>query len=95
MRFDFTHFQALTSEEVRNIEHEVNRQVLNNYPVQQEYMTLSEAREKGALALFESSYGEKVRVINIGDGHSLELCGGTHLQATGEIGPFKILHEGE
>ena len=93
LRFDFTHFQAVTAEELRKIEQEVNRQILRNLPVVPAITDLETAKEKGAVALFGEKYGDEVRMIQVGD-YSLELCGGTHVQATGEIGVFKILSEG-
>ncbi len=93
LRFDFSHFKALNSGEIEALEEEVNKQVLKNLTVKAEHMSLVEARERGALAIFEEKYQSQVRLINIGPGYSQELCGGTHLQATGEMGPFKIISE--
>lgn len=92
LRFDFTHFSALKSEELAEIEREVNQAVMANYPVQTELKELAEAKEMGATALFGEKYGEEVRVVKMGD-FSLELCGGTHVEATGDIGAFKITSE--
>ncbi|HPT83563.1 MAG TPA: alanine--tRNA ligase [Limnochordia bacterium] len=93
LRFDFTHFQAVTAAELRQIEQAVNRQILRNLPVVPTITDLESARQQGAVALFGEKYGDEVRMIQVGD-YSLELCGGTHVQATGEIGLFKILSEG-
>lgn len=93
LRFDFTHISSPTTEELDQIEALVNEAVLANYRVEPFVSTLQEAMQKGATALFDEKYGEKVRVVRIGD-YSLELCGGTHVDSTGEIGMIKILHEG-
>ncbi|SHM25010.1 alanine--tRNA ligase [Halanaerobium congolense] len=92
LRFDFTHFSALTEAEIDEIEKKVNQAVLENYPVETEYKDLDEAKEMGATALFGEKYGEEVRVVRMGD-FSMELCGGTHVNATGDIGAFKIVSE--
>lgn len=92
LRFDFTHFSALTEAEIDEIERKVNQAVLENYPVETEYKDLDEAKEMGATALFGEKYGKEVRVVKMGD-FSLELCGGTHVNATGDIGAFKIVSE--
>ncbi|MBO4453384.1 MAG: alanine--tRNA ligase, partial [Clostridia bacterium] len=91
-RFDFTHLAALTTEEIIAVEDEVNAQILNNLPVTTDIMTPDEARAQGAMALFGEKYGDKVRVVSMGD-FSKELCGGTHVSATGCIGLFRILGE--
>jgi alanyl-tRNA synthetase len=93
LRFDFTHPAALTAEELYRIETLVNDIVLRNYPVDNFFSSLPEALHLGATALFDEKYGERVRLVRIGD-FSLELCGGTHVAFTGEIGMIKILHEG-
>lgn len=93
LRFDFTHFQALTGEELRAVEDKVNASILANYPVTARYTDLESAKKEGATALFGEKYADEVRVIQVGD-YSMELCGGTHVRATGEIGLFKILSEG-
>lgn len=92
LRFDFTHFKPLEKEDLEKIEAEVNARVLDNMPVEAVYTSLEKAREMGALALFQEKYTEKVRVICIGD-YSSELCGGTHLSSTGEMGPLRIVSE--
>jgi alanyl-tRNA synthetase len=96
LRFDFTHPEALTKEELEGIEQRVNDAILANYPLDVEYKPQEEAIEQGALALFGETYGETVRTIRIGEEEplSMELCGGTHVPETGVIGPFKILSEG-
>jgi alanyl-tRNA synthetase len=91
-RFDFSHFQQMTSEELREVEKQVNESIRKNLPLITYELTYDEAVAKGALAFFGEKYGEKVRMIDI-SGHSMELCGGTHVSMTGEIGIFKILSE--
>jgi len=92
LRFDFTHFSALTAEEIDEIERKVNQAVMKNYSVQTEIKDIDEAKKMGATALFGEKYGEEVRVVKMGN-YSLELCGGTHVDATGDIGAFKIVSE--
>ncbi|MDQ8821092.1 alanine--tRNA ligase [Streptococcus ruminantium] len=92
LRFDFTHFEAMTPEELRRIEEEVNEQIWQALPVITVETDLATAKEMGAMALFGEKYGKKVRVVTIGD-YSVELCGGTHVGNTAEIGIFKILKE--
>lgn len=92
MRFDFTHFQGPTREELRRIEEIVNAEIRRNHPIETVVTTLDQAKEMGAMALFDEKYGSDVRVVVIG-GYSKELCGGTHLKASGEIGIFKIVSE--
>ncbi len=93
MRFDFTHFKALDQETVDKLEYEVNQHIWENFDViPLSDIPLEEAKKMGAMALFGEKYGDKVRVIKIGD-YSLELCGGTHVRTTGEIGLFRITHE--
>jgi alanyl-tRNA synthetase len=95
LRFDFTHGQRLTPEELRAVEDKVNAWVLRNDPVRPITTTLKEAQELGAMALFGEKYGDVVRMVQIGEGeYSRELCGGTHVRATAEIGVFKIVSEG-
>ncbi len=92
LRFDFTHFQQLTVEEIEQITLEVNNAVLENYPVTTDVMSIQEAKDQGAMALFDEKYGDAVRVISVGD-YSKELCGGTHLKSSAEIGSFRIIQE--
>ncbi|OGX27324.1 MAG: alanine--tRNA ligase [Omnitrophica WOR_2 bacterium RIFCSPHIGHO2_01_FULL_52_10] len=93
LRFDFSHPQAISREEIKRIEDRVNANVIARIPVQKEVLGIEEAKKKGALAFFAEKYGEKVRVVSIGD-VSKEFCGGTHLKNTGEIGTFKVTSEG-
>lgn len=93
LRFDFSHFEAVTPEELREIEALVNEEVLRNTPVTTEEMSIDAAKAKGAMALFGEKYSQSVRVLTMGEGFSIELCGGTHVQRTGDIGPFKIVSE--
>ena len=92
LRFDFTHPQALTAEERAEVERRVNERVFQNLPVRIYETPIAEARRLGAMMLFGEKYGEIVRVVDI-DGWSVELCGGTHVRSTAEIGPFAILSE--
>ncbi len=92
LRFDFNHFEALTDDELKAIEDEANRVTLLNQEVDSEELTYDEAVKKGALAFFEEKYGDKVRMVEI-EGLSSELCGGTHVKMTGDIGPIKITGE--
>jgi alanyl-tRNA synthetase len=91
-RFDFTHFSRLSKEEIRRVEQKVNDWILEDIPVSARHTTLKEASELGAIAFFGEKYEESVRMVQIGD-VSLELCGGTHVKNTGEIGIFKIVSE--
>ncbi|MGA2320002.1 MAG: alanine--tRNA ligase [Solirubrobacteraceae bacterium] len=94
LRFDFSHGQALSAAEMRDVEDRVNAWVARNDPVRPLVTTLEEAKRLGAMALFGEKYGEVVRMVEIGDGHySRELCGGTHVRSTAEIGLFRILSE--
>lgn len=92
LRFDFSHFSALSSEELRKVESLVNQKIMEAIPVEVIETTLDKAEKMGAIALFGEKYGEMVRVVKIGD-FSIELCGGTHLTNTGQAGMFKILSE--
>jgi alanyl-tRNA synthetase len=94
LRFDFTHGRALTRDELSDIEDEVNRWILEDQPVRALTTTLAEARRLGAMALFGEKYGDVVRMVEVGDGSfSRELCGGTHVRFTAEIGAFRISSE--
>ena len=93
LRFDFTHDHALTAEQREEVERRVNEQVFRNLPVRAFETTREEAERLGAMMLFGEKYGDVVRVVEV-DGYSRELCGGTHVRATAEIGPFAILSEG-
>ncbi len=91
LRFDFTHYQSLSAVEIKEIEDLVNYQILQNSKVNTDLMSIDEAMRTGAMALFGEKYGEKVRVLSVGNGEfSRELCGGIHVNATGDIGSFKI-----
>lgn len=92
IRFDFTHFSALSDLEVQDLECKINGIIREGLPVSCEYTTLEKARERGVMALFKEKYGEEVRVISIGT-YSAELCGGTHLENTGQIGLLRIVRE--
>ena len=92
LRFDFTHFSAMTGEELLEVARLVNREILTGDAISVEEMSLDEARSKGAQALFGEKYGERVRVVTMG-GFSSELCGGTHMDNTAKVGPFRIESE--
>ncbi|HUB74617.1 MAG TPA: alanine--tRNA ligase [Solirubrobacteraceae bacterium] len=94
LRFDFSHGHALSAEELRDVEERVNHWIARAEPVRALTTTLDEAKRLGAMALFGEKYGEVVRMVEIGEGeYSRELCGGTHVRSTAEIGVFRILHE--
>jgi len=92
LRFDFTHFSKPSEKELDDIEMMINAWIVENYPVTTQIMSIDEAMRSGAVALFEEKYEDTVRVVSV-DGVSKELCGGTHIKATGEIGLFKIISE--
>ncbi|MCI6631246.1 MAG: alanine--tRNA ligase [Lachnospiraceae bacterium] len=92
LRFDFSHFSAMTPEELAKVEEIVKQEIQNNLPVVTKEMSIEDAKKTGAMALFGEKYGEKVRVVMMGD-FSVELCGGTHVANTGNIAAFKILSE--
>ena len=92
LRFDFTHFAALTREEIRRVEEIVNARIRDDIALETRVTSLDEGIREGAMAIFEEKYGESVRVVGIGD-FSKELCGGVHVRATGQIGLFKIVSE--
>jgi alanyl-tRNA synthetase len=95
LRFDFSHFEAVEEDTLRAIERQVNAAIRRNIPKQEARdVPLEEAKERGALALFGEQYGDRVRVITFDPDYSMELCGGTHVEATGEIGLFRFLSEG-
>ena len=92
LRFDFTHFEAITPEQLSRVEWMVNDAILEGYPVVTEVLPIEEAKKKGAVAMFGEKYGETVRVVEMGD-FSMEFCGGTHLDNTAKAGPFRIKSE--
>ncbi|TSC54429.1 MAG: alanyl-tRNA synthetase, partial [Microgenomates group bacterium LiPW_16] len=102
LRFDFTHPQKITDEELKKVEEIVNQKIEENLPVKMEIMTVEEAKKASALAFFEEKYGEKVKVYSIGPStrsarsgrpFSVEICGGPHVNFTGKLGRFKIVKE--
>ena len=93
LRFDFTHYSAVTAEEMAKINSVVQNAVLEGYGVDVREMSIEDAKAQGAMALFSEKYGDTVRVVNMG-GYSIELCGGTHLDNTAKVGPFRIISEG-
>ena len=93
LRFDFSHYEGVTAEQLQEIEDLVNDEIRRNVAAETRLMTYDDAIESGAVALFGEKYGDKVRVLSLGD-FSVELCGGTHVDRTGDIGVFKITHEG-
>jgi alanyl-tRNA synthetase len=93
LRFDFSHNQAVTPEQLRQIEHRVNREILRNSQVNTQVMSMDDAKTQGAMALFGEKYGDQVRVLSMGGDFSVELCGGTHVSQTGDIGLLRISGE--
>src|SRR5262249_7983324 len=93
LRFDFTHNKALSAEEAARIEDMVNAKILENAPVVTEILPMEEAKRRGAMAIFEEKYGDVVRMLTMTP-EVVELCGGTHARALGDIGLFKIVSEG-
>jgi len=93
LRFDFTHFAAMTAEELSRVSQEVNSAILEGYAVEAKEMPIEEAKKTGAIALFSEKYGDVVRVVNIGEGYSVEFCGGTHLDNSAKAGLFHIESE--
>ena len=94
LRFDFSHFEAVTPAQIKALEERVNQEIRNNTAVCTEVTDIETAKEKGAMALFGEKYGDQVRVLSMADGFSVELCGGIHAERTGDIGLFKITSEG-
>ena len=93
LRFDFSHSTPVTEEELKQVEAQVNHEILTNSIVEKEVMPISEAKTKGALALFGEKYGDEVRVVTMGGEYSVEFCGGCHVNRTGDIGLFKVASE--
>ena len=93
LRFDFHHFEALSDQQLEAIEEEVNRRILDDLAVEAVYTTYEQAVQLGAMALFGEKYGERVRMVDIGSGYSRELCGGTHVRHTGQVGSLHIVAE--
>ncbi len=94
LRFDFSHFEAIKPEQLKELEDIVNREIRANTAVETQETDIETAKAKGAMALFGEKYGDRVRVLSMGGGFSVELCGGTHVSRTGDIGLFKITSEG-
>jgi len=94
LRFDFSHFEAIRPEQIKALEDRVNAEIRRNSAVETDETDIETAKAKGAMALFGEKYGDRVRVLSMGGGFSVELCGGTHVSRTGDIGLFKITSEG-
>ena len=94
LRFDFSHFEAVTSEQIQAIEQRVNEAILRNTSIETQVMNIEDAKKQGAMALFGEKYDDHVRVLSMDQGFSVELCGGTHASHTGDLGSFKIISEG-
>ena len=94
LRFDFSHPQPMTADEIARVEAQVNEQIQANTPVGIEHLSYDDAMARGAMALFGEKYGDEVRVLSMGGDYSVELCGGTHVSRTGDIGVFRIVSEG-
>ena len=93
LRFDFSHFEAVTPEQQRQIARRVNDEIRSNSAIETQLMSLEDARRSGAMALFDEKYADEVRVLTMGNGYSVELCGGTHANRTGDLGYFRLLSE--
>lgn len=93
LRFDFTHFEAMTPEQLSQVSQTVNDAILSGYAVDTQVLPIEEAKQRGAIALFGEKYGDTVRVVDMGDGYSVEFCGGTHLSNTAMAGSFRIKSE--
>ena len=93
LRFDFTHFSAMTPQELEEVSRTVNEAILTGYGIDTKVMSIEEAKKTGAIALFGEKYGDTVRVVDMGEGYSVEFCGGTHLDNTAKVGPFHIQSE--
>lgn len=93
LRFDFSHFEGMTAEQIKAVEQLVNSEIRRNTTVSASSMSMDEAKESGAMMLFGEKYGDTVRVLNMGDGFSVELCGGTHVTRTGDIGLMRVTSE--
>lgn len=93
LRFDFSHGESVSNEQIRRVEHIINREILKNTAVATQVMSMDDAKAKGAVALFGEKYGDQVRVVTLGGEYSIELCGGTHVSRSGDIGAIRITAE--